>query len=261
MAAPLGGAVRDTRTRRRRQMAEVDRRQVLPRRELGGARRLRRRQLGAALPPHVGRRQATGRRQLGGDRSSPAPLLPRPAPAHEGDAPGGGRRQGGRAARRARRRRRQHRDRGERGGRRRRRSGRQPRPRAQGVARQPRLAARAHPHGLALLRRRRDARRGEAHRRERHPHRPNVELRRRRPPPRAEAPAARAEADPSALGCDARPDRPPLRPRPGDADVRRLLRARAHVRGRPQVLVARLQLEDRRPRAGCVRRRAQPGDP
>src|SRR2546423_324344 len=94
-----------------------------------------------------------------------------------------------------------------------------------------------------------------------HPPLAHVELRGRRTAPAAAPPAARAEADPAALRAGARPDRPSVRPRRADPDLRRPLRARAHVRGRPQVLLDDLQLEDRAARARRVRLAAQPVDP
>ncbi len=112
--------------------------------------------------------------------------------------------------------------------------------------------------GSHPLRRRRAARGGRAPRRQCHPPLADVELRRRRAPPGAPARAPRGQADPAALRRDARPRRPPLRPRSGDADLRRLRRPGAHVRGRAQVLVAGLQLEDRQARAGRLGLPAQP---
>ena len=76
--------------------------------------------------------------------------------------------------------------------------------------------------------------------------------------PTPAAPRPRREADPATLRGDARPRRPPLRPRAGDADLRRVRGAGADVRGRAQVLVADLQLEDRAARARRVRLPAQP---
>jgi glycine/D-amino acid oxidase-like deaminating enzyme len=64
-----------------RRWAERDRREVLPGRQLGRARQLRRRQLGAALSPHLGHRQGSGAGRLGCDRDPPAPWRARVAPA------------------------------------------------------------------------------------------------------------------------------------------------------------------------------------
>src|SRR5205807_5877593 len=126
---------------------------------------------------------------------------------------------------------------------------------------QPRQPAQGHPDGLALLRRWRDACRGRAARWQCHPSRANVELRRRGAAPEPEKAASWAEADPAALRTGARSDRPSIRADSADSDLRRLLRARADVRGRAQVLLDDLQLEDRAPRAGRLGFRAQPRDP
>ena len=52
---------------------------LLPGRQLGRAGRLRRRQLGSALPPHVGMREGARRPGLGRDPAPPAPLPARGA--------------------------------------------------------------------------------------------------------------------------------------------------------------------------------------
>src|SRR6185437_2938925 len=139
------------------------------------------------------------------------------------------------------------------------------RDRRQSGAGPPRMAhraagasARETVDGLSLLRRRRTPRRGEPSWRQRDPSVAYVELRRRRAPSQTPARAPWLEADPTALGLDAESGRPSLWARAGDAHVRCLCRTRAHVRGRAQVLVAGVQLQDRQARAGRVRFTAQP---
>src|SRR5207302_4072757 len=89
----------------------------------------------------------------------------------------------------------------------------------------------------------------------------DVELRRRGAPSEAAPPPSWTEADPPTLRSGARPDGQALRPDPADADVRRLLRASADVRGPPRLLLDDLQLEDRAAGARCLRLRAQSPDP
>ncbi len=279
MAEALGRAVRDARQRRCRGLAERAGSEVLPGRQLGRARQLRRRQLGAPLSPDLGHGQGAGAGGVGRHRGAPETLGAGPALAFPRD---GLDRRGGARGRlscytgrdhparagwhvpsaahntpcRAGQLRRACREgRHDRGGRDR----RQPGDRAARMADRPaRPGAAEAVDGFALLRRRRHARRGEQSRRQRDSPVAHVELRRRGAPPQTAARAPRAEADPAAVGLDVGPGRPPLRASAGDAHLRRLCGARAYVRGRAQVLVAGLQLQDRQARARCVRLSAQP---
>ena len=188
--------------------------------------RVRRRQLGAALPSRVGLRPGAGRLGLGRD---PAPSRPRAArgavpharhrAGHREGAPSPGAGSSPRTrGRRARPRRRAKQVVVAAGG-----IGGNLEIVPQGVARGARQAARttilmgSHYYADGAMHKE-----VGADRRQRHPHLADVELRRRRPPPEATPAAARAEADPAALRARARPDRHALRADPADADVRRL---------------------------------------
>ncbi len=88
LASTLGRAVRDAGARRCRRLAARARREVLSGRQLGRARQLRRRQLGAALPFDMGNRQGACASRMERDRGPSAPLRARSAsalPSHWAD--------------------------------------------------------------------------------------------------------------------------------------------------------------------------------